>query len=90
MLSINPNVIKPTPRTQQGGGKRTLRRGMNGLDVARCQNLLNSWMVHPDKVLWVDGMFGPKTDKGVRKFQQRVRIKVDGVVGPQTWAMLEA
>jgi peptidoglycan hydrolase-like protein with peptidoglycan-binding domain len=63
---------------------------MTGLDVARCQNLLNSWMVYPDKVLWVDGMFGHLTDEAVRNFQRRVRIQVDGIVGPQTWAMLEA
>lgn len=71
-------------------GKRTLRRGMSGLDVARCQNLLNSWMVAPERVLWVDGMFGQKTHTAVCNFQRRVRIQVDGVVGPQTWAMLEA
>lgn len=80
---------KPPP-TNTNKGKRTLRRGMNGLDVARCQNLLNTWMVAPDKVLWVDGIFGAKTDQAVRKFQRRVRITSDGIVGPQTWAMLEA
>ena len=33
-------VIKSIPAPAQG--PRTLRQGMNGLDVARCQNQLNA------------------------------------------------
>ena len=32
----------------------------------------------------VDGLKGPRTEEAVRTFQQRARITVDGVVGPQT------
>ena len=32
-----------------------------------------------------DGIFGPKTQAGVKSFQRKAKIKVDGIVGPVTW-----
>jgi peptidoglycan hydrolase-like protein with peptidoglycan-binding domain len=76
------------PKVPQG--KRTLRSGMSGMDVARCQNLLNANLTYSPPPLWVDGMFGQKTDRRVREFQRKNRLTVDGLVGPQTMAALEA
>jgi len=38
----------------------------------------------------VDGDFGPKTERAVRQFQAAHNLKVDGIVGDQTWAILLA
>jgi peptidoglycan hydrolase-like protein with peptidoglycan-binding domain len=38
----------------------------------------------------VDGMFGGKTEAAVRAFQRSQQIVPDGIVGPKTWAKLDA
>lgn len=35
-----------------------------------------------------DGYFGPKTEQAVRNFQDDKDIKIDGIVGPETWREL--
>jgi peptidoglycan hydrolase-like protein with peptidoglycan-binding domain len=66
-----------------------IKSGSRGLYVSYCQNLLNA-RLHGHGCLWVDGIFGPKTDAAVRLYQGMKRLKVDGTVGPLTWASLEA
>jgi peptidoglycan hydrolase-like protein with peptidoglycan-binding domain len=36
----------------------------------------------------VDGYFGPKTTKAVKEFQETAKLKVDGIVGKNTWGAL--
>ena len=57
---------------------RTLRRGMRGEDVRRIQREIG--MPAADQ----DGIFGPKTERAIRAFQQNAGIQVDGIVGQQT------
>ncbi|MDK2879890.1 MAG: hypothetical protein PWR06_2606 [Thermoanaerobacteraceae bacterium] len=67
-------------------GSRILRRGMRGNDVRELQSKLQSlgYNVGP-----IDGIFGPLTEKAVMQFQKDNKLKVDGIVGPQTYDMLE-
>jgi peptidoglycan hydrolase-like protein with peptidoglycan-binding domain len=78
-----------TPSNPSNPGVPTLRRGSQGLYVAYCQNLLNARLVG-QPALWVDGLFGADTDARVRRFQMMRGLSADGVVGPLTWAALEA
>lgn len=36
----------------------------------------------------IDGIYGRRTKRAVKAFQQHMKIQVDGVVGPQTWGKL--
>ena len=65
--------VPPQPRP-------TLRRGDMGAHVMNLQRLLGG--------LVVDGQFGIVTEQAVRRFQQSKGLKVDGIVGPVTWAAL--
>jgi uncharacterized protein (TIGR02594 family) len=64
-----------------------LKNGAKGRDVIRLQILLNG-ALKPSPRLKIDGHFGNKTDKAVRRFQLARKLEVDGVVGPQTWQAL--
>lgn len=62
-----------------------LKWGSKGEAVKTLQQTLNN------KGYWcgtVDGIFGNKTYNAVIKFQKDAGIKVDGIVGPQTWSAL--
>lgn len=58
-----------------------LRRGSRGPVVVELQRRLG---------VTADGIFGPRTDAAVRRFQKRTHLKVDGIVGPATWGRLDA
>ena len=64
-----------------------LRLGSTGLPVRRAQKRMS--LVGFD-VGGVDGRYGPKSESAVKDLQQRFKITVDGVVGPQTWAVIDA
>lgn len=64
---------------------KTLKRGAEGADVVKLQNALKE-AGYP---LTVDGVFGPGTDKVVRKFQKDNGLTADGIVGRGTWGAIE-
>ena len=84
----NDKMVKKHSKPRREG-LPTIRKGSQGLSVAYCQNLLNS-RLSAERPLWVDGIFGPKTDKKVRQFQRNKGLTADGIVGPLTWSALEA
>jgi peptidoglycan hydrolase-like protein with peptidoglycan-binding domain len=64
-----------------------LRIGSTGLPVRRAQKRMS--LVGFD-VGGVDGRYGNKTEATVKNLQQQYNISVDGVVGPQTWNVIDA
>lgn len=69
--------------------RRTLRRGDMGADVAGLQGDLIALGYDVGK--WgADGDFGAATDAAVRAYQTARGLEVDGIVGPNTWAALDA
>ncbi len=67
-------------------GSRTLRQGMYGSDVQVLQEKLNNSGV---SVGVADGIFGGKTANGVIAFQRVNGLLVDGIVGSQTFQVLQ-
>ncbi len=64
---------------------RLLREGMEGADVAVLQKKLKRMSLYKGRI---DGLFGPKTEAAVRKFQIRHDLKSDGIVGVKTYGLL--
>ena len=69
-----------------GGTRQVLARGSQGDTVIQLQNLLRDL----DFAVAVDGDFGPGTEVAVTRFQSENKLTADGIVGPQTWAALDA
>ncbi len=61
----------------------------DGLSDAKIDALLRMTAVGFDTG-GVDGRFSQKTEVAVKDLQQRSHLTVDGVVGPQTWAVVDA
>lgn len=62
-----------------------LKRGSSGADVEELQRKLIAKGINIGPV---DGLFGPKTEDAVRRFQERHGLQADGIVGPQTQGAL--
>jgi peptidoglycan hydrolase-like protein with peptidoglycan-binding domain len=63
------------------GKRKVLARGMVGWDVSVLEFFLARRHLRPGAI---DGRFSKKTAAAVRRLQQRKRLAVDGVAGPQT------
>lgn len=63
----------------------TLRWGSRGTSVNVLQRKLLDWGYYDGRV---DGVYGSETYRAVVNFQQKNHLRVDGVVGRQTWAAL--
>lgn len=79
---------KPVPPAKPGlpsykNGTRTVREGMTGTDV----RFIQRW-IGPSRCGKADGKAGKLFTAGVRWYQGDQRLKVDGVVGPNTWARM--
>lgn len=86
--TAQPPVVVPPPVTYPP----TVRLGSRGVRVKRVQEALRAAGYRGDvlnrKLLVVDGEYGPRTRRAVKRFQKAKRLFVDGVVGPDTYAAL--
>ena len=64
-----------------------LKTGSTGLPVRRLQSRMSAVGFDTGGV---DGRFSPKTEAAVKDLQQRSKLDVDGIVGPKTWAVVDA
>jgi hypothetical protein len=62
-------------------GKRPMRRGLFGWDVAVLQFLL----ARRGELVPVDGYFDARTERALRRFQRARRLAADGVAGSRTF-----
>ena len=75
-------AVEPTPSPQIGVPRPTLRRGSREEQwIRELQTLLGAT---------ADGIFGARTEAAVRAFQRDRHLVPDGIVGPKTWAKLDA
>jgi peptidoglycan hydrolase-like protein with peptidoglycan-binding domain len=65
------------------GCEPTIRRGSRGIWVERWQHDLQVWGYG---YIVQDGVFGTLTERATRDIQRILHIRVDGIVGPQTWS----
>ncbi|MDT0615299.1 peptidoglycan-binding protein [Streptomyces lancefieldiae] len=59
--------------------------GHAGPEVAEAQCLLRRAGISPGEV---DGIYGPLTQRAVKRVQKRDGLVVDGIIGPHTWKAL--
>ena len=73
-------------------GSRMLQRGMKGDDVRELQIRVAGWAADSTQQTYIeiDGDFGPSTEAAVKRFQQAYGLTADGIVGSQTWQVLNS
>lgn len=91
--STPPPIGSPIPAPSSPFGlwpttanKRRLSLGASGADVGYLQQVLAKVGLY---TLKIDQQFGPKTETAVRVFQGHYGLVVDGVVGNQTWPVVD-
>ena len=73
--------------TQTTTARPTLSLGSTGEDVKDLQVVLNATVAYNSLV--VDGVFGNLTKEAVMAFQKQYSLTIDGIVGDQTWAVVD-
>ena len=85
----------PTPRARKAGAKFTNLQNTGKYDpaqterVKKVQTLLQR-LGYDVGTTGIDGKYGPRTEKAVRRFQQDNGLRVDGIVGLETAKALTA
>ena len=92
-VSANDTVVNGPGNTQvpsnpAAGTHSQLQTGSKGVAVKELQERLNNSGAAGKKLV-VDGVFGPRTDTGLKTFQSTVPLAPTGIADPATWAKLE-
>lgn len=74
-------VVETANRYTSYLAPRTLYWGSTGEEVRIAQDKLRRWGYYDGAV---DGVFGARTYRAVRRFQERNGLSVDGIIGPAT------
>ena len=77
---VAPTVVTPVVIVNPGYPGHYIQKGATGNSVKFIQQQLK---------VTVDGTFGDKTHVAVEALQSKHGLKVDGIVGPKTWAFLD-
>ena len=72
--------------SQGAEARPVLQRGSKGDSVVQLQKLLRDLQF----AVAIDGDFGPGTEVAVTRFQSERQLTADEIVGPETWAALDA
>ena len=81
----SPGTLAALRAATNDAKRHVLRRGVKGPHVRVLQMLLQ----RAGQSINIDGAFGPATERAVKAVQARHGLKVDGVVGPWTWTVLD-
>lgn len=87
-IDVNTATLKPAswPKNLPKYPAENLRKGDAGYQVIKLQRCLNQLI---NAKLDVDGVFGPATEKSVKRLQNKYGLEVDGIVGPMTRAKIK-
>lgn len=81
LLSVSMALAALAPAVEAASYKK----GSNGAVVTQIQTKLKSWGYYTGSV---DGVYGSRTERAVRAFQQKNGLAVDGKAGTQTLAAM--
>ena len=73
------NIVKTA--SNSNASSRTIYWGNTGEDVKIVQDKLLRWKYYDG---WVDGIYGARTYRAIRRFQEKNGLSIDGIVGPST------
>ncbi|ADO72548.1 peptidoglycan-binding protein [Stigmatella aurantiaca] len=74
------------PAKPSGGNSLVLKEGSKGTEVKTLQGRLEKLGFELGQQ---DGVFGPKTEAAVKRFQSKHNLEADGIVGPKTHQAIE-
>jgi murein L,D-transpeptidase YcbB/YkuD len=88
LVSVAPGMHRKTAGDDDAAPARMLHIGSRGTAVKNLQADLLA--LGYAEVGATDGVFGKQTRAAVERFQRDHNLSADGIVGPQTFAMLDA